>query len=89
MVAFAIETGLRRGEQFNLRWEHVSMEAGVLTIPLPKGGRTRHVPLSNGARSSFARWILLRPHPGCFQELLICCSRWTAEHFYAELSSPL
>lgn len=51
MVAFAIETGLRRAEQFNLRWEHVSMEAGVLTIPLPKGGRTRHVPLSNGAKS--------------------------------------
>ncbi|MBI3393845.1 MAG: site-specific integrase [Nitrospirae bacterium] len=46
LVAFAIESGLRRAEQFNLRWEDVSLDAGTLTIPLPKGGRTRHVPLT-------------------------------------------
>ncbi len=49
VVAFALETGLRRSEQFQLRWEHISFESQTLTIPLPKGGRTRHVPLSQEA----------------------------------------
>jgi integrase len=49
LVAFALETGLRKSEQFQLRWEHISFEARTLTIPLPKGGRTRHVPLSQEA----------------------------------------
>ncbi len=46
VVAFALETGLRRAEQFNLRWSHISFEATMLTIPLSKSGRTRHVPLT-------------------------------------------
>ena len=51
LVAFAIETGLRRGEQFGLRWDQVDLENGVLTLPLPKGGKTRHVPLSEEAEA--------------------------------------
>ena len=51
LVAFAIETGLRRGEQFRLRWDQVDLENGVLTLPLPKGGKTRHVPLSEEAKT--------------------------------------
>ena len=47
LVAFAIETGLRREEQFRLRWDQIDLETGVVTIPLPKGGKTRHVPLSD------------------------------------------
>ena len=50
LVAFAIETGLRQGEQFSLRWDQVDLENGVLTLPMPKGGKTRHVPLSRGAQ---------------------------------------
>jgi len=50
-VAFAIETGMRREEQFSLRWDRVCLETSVITIPLPKGGRTRHVPLSEGAKA--------------------------------------
>ena len=49
VVAFALETGLRRNEQFQLRWEHISFESRTLRIPLPKGGRTRYVPLSHEA----------------------------------------
>jgi len=51
LVAFAIETGLRRGEQFSLRWDQVDLGNGVLTLPLPKGGKTRHVPLSDEAKA--------------------------------------
>ncbi|GKS58182.1 hypothetical protein YTPLAS18_17090 [Nitrospira sp.] len=49
LVAFAIETGLRREEQFSLRWDQVDLENRILTLPLPKGGKTRHVPLSSAA----------------------------------------
>ena len=49
VVAFALETGLRRSEQFQLRWEHISFEAKMLTIPMSKSGKTRHVPLSGEA----------------------------------------
>jgi len=50
LVAFAVETGLRRGEQFGLKWTQVSFETSTLTIPLPKGGKTRYVPLSEKAK---------------------------------------
>ena len=46
VVALALETGLRRSEQFQLKWDNISFDTKTLTIPLPKGGRTRHVPLS-------------------------------------------
>jgi len=69
LVAFAIETGLRREEQFRLRWDQVDLESGIVTIPLPKGGKTRHVPLSHGAQAilrsldSFMRspWVFPSP----------------------------
>ena len=48
-IAFALETGLRLTEQFGARWDCVDMERGVLTIPLSKSGRTRHVILSEAA----------------------------------------
>ena len=50
LVAFAIETGLRREEQFRLRWDQIDLENGMLTLPLPKGGKTRYVPLSEEAK---------------------------------------
>lgn len=46
LVAFAVEAGLRREEQFHLRWENVSIEARTITIPISKSGKTRHVPLT-------------------------------------------
>jgi integrase len=49
VVRFALLTGLRRGEQFRLRWEYVDLENRVLTIPLSKSGKTRHVTLSEEA----------------------------------------
>src|SRR5438128_12666041 len=49
LAHFAIETMLRRSEQFYLRWAQVNLEAAVLTIPMSKGGKTRHVPLSEAA----------------------------------------
>ena len=49
-VALAIHTGLRRGEQFALRWEHVGFATGVITIPRAKSGEKRHVPMNDEVR---------------------------------------
>lgn len=46
----AINTGMRRGEQFSLRWLNVSLERGILTVT-GKTGR-RHIPINSTARSS-------------------------------------
>ena len=43
MIAVAINTGLRQGEQFRLRWEHVDFANGVLTVPRSKHGETRRI----------------------------------------------
>jgi len=51
LVAVAVETGLTREEQFRLRWDQVDLENGILTLSLPKGGRTPHVPLSEEAKA--------------------------------------
>lgn len=45
-VEFAIRTGLRQGEQFTARWEHVDFETQTLTVPRSKHGEKRHLPLS-------------------------------------------
>ena len=50
LVWLAIETGMRRSELFTLRWPQVDFEAGVIALPLPKGGKSRYVPLSTEAK---------------------------------------
>jgi integrase len=42
----ALNTGMRRGEQYGLQWEHVNLERRVLTIPRSKHGEVRHIPLN-------------------------------------------
>ncbi len=48
-VRFAILTGLRRAEQFSLRWADIDKERGVLTLRTTKAGHVQHVPLSREA----------------------------------------
>jgi site-specific recombinase XerD len=51
VVALALNTGLRRGELFALRWDAVDFTANVLTIPRTKAGRARHVPMNAAVRA--------------------------------------
>ena len=64
-VEFAIHTGLRQSEQFNLRWEDIDLGSKVLTIPLSKSGETRHVQLNGKAISILkelkSRQVILTP----------------------------
>lgn len=43
LAAVALHTGLRQGEQFGLRWEHVDFATGIITVPRSKHGESRRV----------------------------------------------
>jgi site-specific recombinase XerD len=42
----ALNTGLRLSELYGLDWENVNLARRVLTVPRPKNGEMRHVPLN-------------------------------------------
>jgi integrase len=47
VILFAIETGMRRGEIFRMRWEHLDAATRCLTIPETKNGYVREIPLTD------------------------------------------
>ncbi|MFQ5842626.1 MAG: tyrosine-type recombinase/integrase [Thermodesulfobacteriota bacterium] len=46
-VEIAYNTGLRRGEQFNLRWPDVNFHSRTITIPNPKSGEREYVKMND------------------------------------------
>jgi integrase len=54
MVLLTMNTGLRRGELFNLKWSHVVGDA--ITVARSKSGKGRHVPLNKEARKVLEDW---------------------------------
>lgn len=42
-------TGARKNEILRLRWEHIRLDLRILTVPLSKSGKPRHIPLSDEA----------------------------------------
>jgi len=53
LVRAALETGCRYSELTSLRAAHFNPDAGAVTIPHPKGGRPRHIPLTDTGRDFF------------------------------------
>lgn len=66
IVLFALGTGARRGEIFNLKWEDVDCVRSVATFHETKNGETRTVPLSRSVleclQQERKRRIVLSPH---------------------------
>jgi len=48
----SIHTGMRAGEQFQLKWRDVSLERRLLSLPKTKTGKARHIPLNAVACSA-------------------------------------
>jgi integrase len=50
LMKMALFTGMRRGELFKLKWEHVEFERGFISIIDPKGGPDQKIPLNDATR---------------------------------------
>jgi integrase len=51
----ALHTGMRRGEQYRLRWQDVDFRRGIITIPLSKHGEARRIQINSTARTALLR----------------------------------
>ena len=49
IIDFAIETGMRRSEILNMKWEHLGLDKKRVLLPMTKNGSSRWVPLSDKA----------------------------------------
>lgn len=58
MVLLSLNTGMRRGEVFDLTWENVDLKNKQLTVigPTTKAGKTRYLPLNNEALKMLQIW---------------------------------
>lgn len=58
MVIISLNTGLRRGELFNLKWEDISFQGKTVTVAGEgaKSDQTRHVSLNTKAIEAFKNW---------------------------------
>jgi len=88
VIAFAVETGMRRAEQFGLRWNQVNLEAGLLTIPLSKSGKSRHVPLSDTALQIVRSLDSFTSSPWVFPSPKNPLRPWNAQSFVNHVFTP-
>jgi integrase len=66
LIAFAIETGMRRGEMLAINWADVDLSRSVVTLLHTKSGHARWVPLSSAAKAILQRQLAAgaqRPFP--------------------------
>lgn len=60
LTLLSLNTGMRRGEVFNLTWANVDLLHKVLTVEggTAKSGQTRHIPLNKEAVQTLQQWKL-------------------------------
>jgi integrase len=58
LICFALNTGLRIGEIFSLRWSNVDLKKGILVVFAPKTQKLREVPINSETRKVLEAWHL-------------------------------
>ncbi|RJQ54249.1 MAG: site-specific integrase [Actinobacteria bacterium] len=63
MVLLSLNTGMRKGEVFGLKWSDVDLDHARITVrgEGAKSGQTRHIPLNAEAVETLASWRLDSP----------------------------
>lgn len=73
LILVAIGTGMRRGDQLNLRWENVDFQRNVIYVPNSKTGKDYPVPMNKVVRNSLlelrregrsAEYVFINPETG-------------------------
>lgn len=59
LIILALNTGMRRGELFDLEFSDVDMAKSRVVVrgQIAKSGKTRHIPLNTSAHSALQRWF--------------------------------
>ena len=86
-VRFAILTGLRRGEQFGLKWADIDLERGRITLPHTKAGEVQYGHLNEEAIEilrgmdswKHSVWVLPSKNPARHLD---------SDNFYGRVYSP-
>lgn len=80
-IKLLLYTGARKSEILNARWDCVDLDHKILTVPLSKSGKARHIPLSDKAVSilraiprSASPWVF--PNPGTGKPLRTLFHLW-------------
>jgi len=58
MILISLNTGMRKGEVFNLTWDKVNFNQKVITVSgdIAKSGKTRHIPMNNECYDTLKKW---------------------------------
>ncbi|MDO9622366.1 MAG: tyrosine-type recombinase/integrase [Pseudomonas sp.] len=58
LVVTSINTGMRRGEVFNLTWTDIDLKNKIITVEgvTSKSGQTRHIPMNKEVAETLTRW---------------------------------
>ena len=54
-IVIVLNTGLRRSELFNMKWEYIDFDRGLITIPETKNGHPKILPMNNEVRAVLLR----------------------------------
>lgn len=66
LIRFALNTGLRIGEIFSLRWSNADLKRGILTVFAPKTEKLREIPINAETRQVLEAWWLGKKNESIF-----------------------
>ena len=72
IVVTALQTGMRRGEIFNLKWENIDFKYGFIELLETKSGKARKIPISDKLKNIFnnlqtkieSEYVFINPETG-------------------------